>query len=274
MTASVTIGEFSRLTYLSVKTLHHYHDIGLLRPARIDPSSGYRRYETSQVEVAHLIRRLRDLQMPLAQVRSVVEAPDAASRDQTLRLHLDQMERELVRTQEVVASLRAMLTQPVGELSVEYRFVPAFRAYAVADRVERTGIGPWCESAFGRLGEIAARQGITATPGATYSDEFFAEDGGQVVAFLPVVPDQQPAAGVALIDQPAGFFAVGVHAGPFEDFDRSYGALGSHVAEYCEVAPGPIRELYVVGPGDVADPTQFRTEICWPIQQIPLQMKG
>src|SRR5258705_1274170 len=110
MTASVTIGEFSSLTHLSLKTLHHYHDIGLLAPARIDPSSGYRRYETAQVPIAQLIRRLRDLQMPLAQVREVVEAPDLTSRDQALRLHLDQMESDLVRTQQVVASLRSMLT--------------------------------------------------------------------------------------------------------------------------------------------------------------------
>src|SRR3954471_22234344 len=101
MTASVTIGEFSRLTHLSVKTLHHYHEIGLLAPARIDASSGYRRYETAQVPVAQLIRRLRDLQMPLAQVRAVVEAPDVQTRDQTLRLHLDQMERELAQTRDV-----------------------------------------------------------------------------------------------------------------------------------------------------------------------------
>jgi DNA-binding transcriptional MerR regulator len=274
MTASVTIGEFSRLTHLSVKTLHHYHDIGLLAPARIDPSSGYRRYETSQVEVAQLIRRLRDLQMPLAQVRSVIEAPDVATRDRTLRSHLDQMERELVRTRDVVASLRSMLTLPVADLAVEYRFVPAFRAYAVADRVERTEIGQWCETSFGRLGEIAGRQRITATAGATYSDEFFADEAGEVVAFLPVAPDQQPLDGVKLVDLPAGYFAVTLHNGPFTDFDRTYGALGSHVAEYCEVAAGPIRELYVVGPGDVADPDQFRTEICWPIQQIPSLTKG
>jgi effector-binding domain-containing protein len=108
----------------------------------------------------------------------------------------------------------------VAELPVEYRFVPAFRAYAVADRVE------------------------------------------------------QPLDGVELVDLPAGYFAVTLHNGPFTDFDRTYGALGSHVAEYCEVAAGPIRELYVVGPGDVADPDQFRTEICWPIQQIPCLTKG
>ncbi|HEU4947322.1 MAG TPA: MerR family transcriptional regulator [Kribbella sp.] len=269
MTAFVTIGEFSRLTHLSVKTLHHYHEIGLLAPARIDPSSGYRHYETGQVPVAQLIHRLRDLRMPLAQVREVVEAPDLTARDQTLRAHLDQMEGELVRTQQVVASLRAMLTLPVAELKVEYRFVPAFRAYTVTDRVDRADIDEWCYSTFGRLGQVAAEQGITATPGATYDDEFFTDDVGEVVAFLPVVPDQPPLDGFELRDLQAGFFAVTSHVGSFTDFDRTYGALGSHVAERCEVAPGPIRELYVVGPGDTNDPTELHTEVCWPIQRIP-----
>ncbi|MEV8375737.1 MerR family transcriptional regulator [Kribbella sp. NPDC056861] len=270
MTASVTIGEFSRLTHLSVKTLHHYHEIGLLAPARIDASSGYRRYATTQVPVAQLIRRLRDLQMPLAQVRSVVEAPDVQTRDQTLRLHLDQMERELAQTREVVASLRSMLTLPDCDFTVEYRFVPAFRAYAVTDRVDRNEIDAWCGSTFGLLGEIAGRHGITATAGATYGDEFFTEDIGEVVGFLPVAPDQPAIDRVELVDLPASFFAITRHEGSFTDFDRTYGALGSHVAEYCEVAPGPIRELYLVGPGDGADESEFRTEICWPIQRIPI----
>lgn len=273
MTASVTIGEFSRLTHLSVKTLHHYHEIGLLAPARIDASSGYRRYETAQVPVAQLIRRLRDLQMPLTQVRAVVEAPDVRTRDETLRLHLDQMERELAQTRDVVASLRSMLTLPLAELAVEYRFIPAFRAYSVTDQVDREAIDLWCETTFGLLGQIAGQHGIFATPGATYGDEFFTEAVGEVVGFLPVAPDQPAIDGVGLVDLPASFFAITRHEGPYADFDRVYGALGSHVAEYCEVAPGPIRELYLVGPGDGVDASEFRTEICWPIQRIPT-LKG
>ena len=271
MTATVTVGEFSRLTHLSVKTLHHYHEIGLLAPASVDASSGYRRYSTAQVETAQLIRRLRELRMPLPEVRAVVEASDGAAREETLRSHLDRMERELTHTREVVTSLRQMLTLEPAELAVDYRFIPAFRAYGVRDRVEREGIGPWCEYAFGRLDAVAGE--IRATAGATYGDEFFTEDAGEVVAFLPVAPDQAPADGVELVDLPGGFFAIAVHSGPLTDFDRSYGALGTHVAEHCEVAPGPIRELYVVGPGDDPDPTTYRTEICWPIQRIPA-LKG
>jgi DNA-binding transcriptional MerR regulator/effector-binding domain-containing protein len=266
MTASVTIGEFSRLTHLSVKTLHHYHEIGLLAPARIDPSSGYRRYETAQVPLALLIRRLRDLDMPLAGVRAVVEAGDTEARNRALREHLDRMESELSRTRQVVGSLRSMLTTPYAELSVEYRFIPAQRVLAIADVVPRAEIADWCAAAFPALAEAAAGATITALAGATFANEFFTEDAGEVVAYLPV--EGGAAHGrVAVTELPAGKFAVAVHAGTFDDFDRTYGALGSHVAEHCAVAPGPIRELYVVGPDLTADPDQLRTEVCWPIHR-------
>ncbi|MFB6726578.1 GyrI-like domain-containing protein [Kribbella sp. NPDC056345] len=269
MTATVTVGEFSRMTYLSVKTLHHYHEIGLLAPASVDPSSGYRRYGTDQVGVALLIRRLRDLRMPIADVRALVSSTDQAQREETLRAHLDRMERELQVTRDVVTSLRSLLTATPEPLHVDYRYIPPFRAYGVRGRVEREQIGPWCVESFGRLNELAAVHDIRATSGATYSDDFFTEDEGEVIAFLPVAPSQEPADGFELVDLPGGFFAIAVHAGAMADFDRTYGALGSHVAEHCSVAPGPIRELYVVAPGDTPDEASYRTEVCWPIQQLP-----
>ncbi|RZU18546.1 DNA-binding transcriptional MerR regulator [Kribbella rubisoli] len=271
MTATVTVGEFSRLTHLSVKSLHHYHEIGLLAPVSVDASSGYRRYSTAQVDTAQLIRRLRELRMPLADVQAVVDAGDGAAREERLRAHLERMEQELAHTREVVVSLRELLTPGRPVLDIEYRFIPPFRAYGVRGQVLRDEIGPWCEFAFGRLDEVAGH--IPGTSGATYSDEFFADDKGAVVAFHPVAPDQAPADGVELVDLPGGYFAIAVHAGPMADFDRTYGALGSHVAEYCEVAPGPIRELYHISPGDVPDAADYRTEVCWPIQRIPV-LKG
>jgi DNA-binding transcriptional MerR regulator len=81
MTSTLGIGEFARLTYLSVPALRHYHEVGVLEPVSVDPSSGYRRYGLDQVTTAHLVRRLRELQMPLPQIRAVVSASDEASRD-------------------------------------------------------------------------------------------------------------------------------------------------------------------------------------------------
>jgi glycerol uptake facilitator-like aquaporin len=61
MSSSLAIGDFSRAAHLTVKTLHHYHETGLLEPSQIDPQTGYRRYTTEQIPVAQIIKRFRGL---------------------------------------------------------------------------------------------------------------------------------------------------------------------------------------------------------------------
>ena len=80
MSATLSIGEFSKLTHLSVKALRHYHDVGLLVPAAVDSESRYRRYDTSQTHDAQLIRRLRALDMPIDAIRNVITAADGEAR--------------------------------------------------------------------------------------------------------------------------------------------------------------------------------------------------
>ena len=91
----VPIGEFSKMTYLSVKALRHYHDVGLLEPAAVEPDSGYRMYSPAQVPVAQAIRRFRDLDMPLEDIRRVLEAPDVAARNAAIVEHLERMREQL-----------------------------------------------------------------------------------------------------------------------------------------------------------------------------------
>ncbi|MEV6772514.1 MerR family transcriptional regulator [Nocardia sp. NPDC051030] len=271
MTATVPIGEFSRLSYLSVKTLRYYHEIELLEPATIDPSSGYRFYSTAQVDQAHLIRRLRDLNMPLPAIREVLAAPDQAARDSAIRVHLERMEAELARTRDVVASLRSLLTVPTGGVQVEYRSVPSLPVLAMAEVVTREACGDWCEIAYPSLYETLAAADLTpAGPaGATYAPEFFEDDKGEVVTFVPFDPRyrERLAERGTVLDLPARRFAIAVHSGAFTDFDLTYGALGSHVAEHDTTLAEPIREIYLVGPGD-AEPADYRTEVCWPIGRL------
>ena len=79
MDVLLTIGEFSKMTYLTVKALRHYHDVGLLVPALVDPTTGYRRYTTSQVGTAQAIRRFRDLDMIPCGVARRAEPPRSGS---------------------------------------------------------------------------------------------------------------------------------------------------------------------------------------------------
>ena len=65
-----TIGEFSKITGLTVKTLRFYHEEGLLEPTCVDDQSGYRYYDSSKVEAARVIAFLRSLEFSVAEARS------------------------------------------------------------------------------------------------------------------------------------------------------------------------------------------------------------
>src|SRR4051812_49967327 len=88
MRSSLAIGDFSRATHLSVKTLRHYHSIGLLEPADVNPGSGHRRYTTDQIPVAQVIKRFRSLDMPLEEIHAVITTPDLAARNRLIAEHL------------------------------------------------------------------------------------------------------------------------------------------------------------------------------------------
>ncbi|MDT3440582.1 MULTISPECIES: MerR family transcriptional regulator [unclassified Pseudofrankia] len=269
----VSIGEFSRLTYLSVKTLRHYHDVGLLEPAAIDPSTGYRRYSLDQVPRAHLIRRLRDLDMPVPEVRAVLRAPDDVARDATIRSHLERMEAELARTRGVVASLRELLSSaPSAPLAVTFLDVPVQPVFAVRATVAALDAGGWYADARLLLDSALAHVDARAAGphGATWAHEYFEDERGEVVAFVPVPRGAAPrardvAAGVESIELAGGRFAVAEHLGGFDDFDRTYGALGSHVVRHAAGLPDAIREVYRVGP-DGDDPSVARTDVYWPVR--------
>ena len=260
MTARLTIGEFSKMTYLSVKALRHYHDVGLLEPAEIDTTSGYRRYGTDQVATAQAIRRFRDLDMPIDQVRAVLEAPDLASRNRAILDHLDAMQRQLERTQHTVASLQGLLAPPGAPRPVTYRTLPETAALAIRDVVGFYDAGAWCEAAYTELHGALAAVGIEAAgaDAALYYDDFFEDGLGSVVAYVPLAVDVDALVsrrGTAL-ELPATRVAVMVHDGPFDDLDQTYGALGTVVAELGLSAGGPIRELYLA---------DDHTEVCWPV---------
>ena len=176
MTASVAIGEFSRLTHLTIKSLRHYHEHGLLVPYAVDEASGYRRYSIDQVPDALLIGRLRALDMPLAEVRRVVDTTSPQERDAAIADHLFRMERELGRTREIVASLRDLLRPPFAP-EITRRYLDDVVAVTATDHVGRDEIGAWCAETFTELYQTLINSGSTPSGpgGAFYSDEFFTE---------------------------------------------------------------------------------------------------
>jgi DNA-binding transcriptional MerR regulator len=83
----IPIGRFARLAGLSVGALRHYDELDLLRPADVDPFTSYRRYRPEQLETAMTIRRLRDLEVPIDEIRAVIAADDPAEQRRLIARH-------------------------------------------------------------------------------------------------------------------------------------------------------------------------------------------
>ena len=204
----LAIGEFSRMTHLSVKTLRHYHDMGVLEPAAIDRSTGYRSYVPSQLPSAQVIRRLRDLGMPLESIRTVLAAPDIQARNREIAAHLTRMERQLAQTQASVAALRALLQGPPARPAIELRSITAVTALAVREVVDAADLVAWGTDVFTALSGALAAGGLTAVGpfGALYPGDFFELERSEVTVFLPVTAAWSaglPAGRVSLLEIPA-----------------------------------------------------------------------
>jgi DNA-binding transcriptional MerR regulator len=265
--ASLSIGDFSRATHLSIKMLRHYHRLGLLEPSDVDTGTGYRRYATDQIPAAQVIRRFRDLDMPLEQIHAVLEAPDLRTRNRLISGHLSQLQEDLSRTQAAVASLQALLTDPANVAPVSHRRVDAVMTAAITAVVSLDDLLPWYLGAIGELSATLEARGIplAGQTGGVYATELFSEESGEATVFVPTVTEVQLPGRVTSQVIPAAELAVIVHVGSHADVDRSYGALATYVADHALRVDGPIREYYLVSRQDTPDESAWRTEICWPI---------
>ncbi|HLK93435.1 MAG TPA: MerR family transcriptional regulator [Polyangia bacterium] len=270
MKGTVSIGDFSRMTHLSVKTLRHYHDVGLLAPAETDNRTGYRYYAKSQVPIAQVIRRFRSLGMPVEEVRAILSTPDPAARSALIAAHLDRLEQQLQETSAAVASLRAVLMHAEPPITVEYRAVPQAQALAISERVRLKNVSEWMSAAFAEIYEALRSQDVrpVGPTGALWPTELFTDEEGDATVFAPVGREVRAVGRARPFVVPPAELALIVHCGDHKaDIDRTYGALGTHVAEHEIGVDGPVREYYLVDRFKSPNDPQLRTEIGWPIFQ-------
>jgi DNA-binding transcriptional MerR regulator len=270
MRTGLTIGEFATVTHLSVRTLRRYHESGLLTPAKVDPDTNYRYYLPDQIATAQVIHRLRELDVPLAEVRSIITTDDPHQRAELIAGHLHRLEAELDRTRAAVVSLRQLLLPDAAALDVELRSVPARTVVAISSAQVRLedSLG-WFDRAMGELDAAFPPAERSGPPGGRYANELFTGGSGAMTVFRPV---RRPrgVGRIRVVDLDPAELAVAVHAGQHDDIDVTYGRLGNWVASHALGVTGPVHETYLVGPRDTGDVRRWRTEIGWPVFRLAL----
>jgi DNA-binding transcriptional MerR regulator len=263
----LTIGEFATLTRLSVRTLRRYHEAGLLAPATVDPSSGYRYYVAEQIPAAQVIHRLRELDVPLAEVKSILATEDPRRRADLIAGHLQRLEDDLDRTRAAVRSLRQLLRPDARDLKVELRSVPARIVTAIRGEVRHSDVSAWYDAAMAELEAAFPAAERTGPPGGRYANELFTEGAGDMTVFWQV-REPRPLGRIEVLELPAIELAVAVHPGPHDDIAVTYGQLGAWVVDHALAVDGPVQETYLAGPRDTVVPGEWRTEIGWPIFRL------
>jgi DNA-binding transcriptional MerR regulator len=266
---TITVGQFATITHLSVKTLRYYHEVGLLPPSHIDEHSGYRHYSLDQVANAGLIRRLRNLRMPIADIRAVLVAPTRSERDELLRAHLDRLERELRTTRVAIESLRALLgTDADHPPQIVRRTLPEQQALAIGAALAAADVMAWWSATLAELRALVHSENLhpLGPISGIFDQALFRHEPGTATLLVPLA-DPKSIGRARPIVLPQADVIVTVHTGSPHDSDLAYSRLGCYIAQQ-SLIPGPrIREHYLRDAFDTPDEQEWITEIAWPIRQ-------
>lgn len=266
----LTIGAFSRATLLSPKALRGYHESGLLVPAVVDARTGYRGYTRVQLGDAGVIRALRQLDVPLPEIARVLAARDPVETRAVLAHHRDRMREQLARTEAILGEVDSLLTDPstLTRHAVVERDEPALPVLARSGSCREEEFAGFIGDAIPRLAAVLARHGIqpAGAVGALFPAEF-SDDPSDVTVYLPLPGnvDIKGGDGCATAVLPAARLAVVTFVGPYTELSEGYRSLGAWLAGAHVHVAGPVRETYLVGPGDGEPESAYRTEIGWPL---------
>ena len=270
MKTSYSIGEFSQVTGLSVKTLRFYHEKGILIPSSVDETTGYRFYDASKIEKARVIMRLRQMEFSVEDIAAVLgECSDEGDILNYLERQKNVLQQRIREDRDIVRSLNKIIKNENaakqilagGKFSVEERTLEPVLVAGILMKGKYSD----CGAGFSRLGKAVGRY-LADKPFCLYYDGEY-RDGD--ATFEPCFPIRKEVAvnGISVRTLAGGQCLTLVHRGAYDQLGRSYARILKRVDERKLKISLPTREVYVKGPGIIfkGNPQNYLTEIQLPI---------
>jgi DNA-binding transcriptional MerR regulator len=245
----ISIGQFAAASRLSLKALRLYDDNGLLRPAVVDPDSGYRYYRLEQLRSATLIGLLRTAGMPLVEIRRFLDDPTVARIDGYEEALAD----ELAERRGVLDFVRRYIEEE-QMFEVQAKQVPEVPYVSRSKQVRVAELEPFIIDTIRELSEEHEPVGPAFS---LYHGEVNEEADGPVEVCVPAAGGEKrlPAAEVAYT------VAVGAQC-EFPEIIGAYDAVAGWAKLRGRELDGPPREIYLSDPSR----EEPRMEIAWPIR--------
>lgn len=267
------IGEFARISQVSIKTLRHYDALGVLRPSQIDPENGYRFYEMGQLTDVVRILALKDCGFALEEIAQLLRTHDAEAIEQLLR-------HRVVAQQSLVAEEQARLHRMLARLSqlasadsvplydVALKQTEALTLVGLRQCVATTQeIGPFAWSVVQRLEQAAL---IPVGPLIhLYYDLSERDEGDETLdLFVGAAVSALPSTMTTLdCERLVGGEQVAcvIYRGDYTGISAAYTALDHWLMESGYQIGGCCREIYHWSPMHTTDASSYLTEIQYPL---------
>ncbi|MFB4288458.1 MerR family transcriptional regulator [Nonomuraea sp. ATR24] len=258
-----SIGDFARLGLVSVRMLRHYDAIGLLRPAHVDPATGYRSYQAAQLARLNRLVALKDLGFTLEQVKTILD--DKVSTEELhgmVRLRRAELEArisaDLARLRGVESRLRSIETEGrMGSVEVIVKEVAPVRVAQLSGVAASYGpehVGPVIQPLYQELCDRLEAAGLPiAGPGIAH---YQAREDGTVLthAAFPVAAWPGTHDGLQVVDLPRlPAAATVIHHGSMDQVGTTYQELAHWIEDNGHRALDLGREVYLHCPDDLAE---------------------
>jgi DNA-binding transcriptional MerR regulator len=272
----LSMGDFARFAGVSVRMLRHYDSLGLLVPAYVDPTNGYRHYATEQFRRIERLRAVNDLGFTLEQVGLILDAEIGLDELRgMLLLRKSQIEVQIDADRARLSRIEARIhiterETRMSELTYTQKPLPGVLLAQLTDEVGSIAdIGGVVGPMFARLVPALAGAGIALQENtvAWYETR---DDRMGLAAALPITEDVRHAAegvsGVTVGELSAAQRAVTVvHLGAMDTITQTWQTLAHEVETHGLRPVGRSREVYLEAPQD--NPDAWVTELQQPVEQ-------
>lgn len=268
------IGDFSKLSRVSIKALRLYDEAGLLKPSKVDEYSGFRYYAAEQMPRLNRILALKDLGFTLDQIGRILnEGLSAEQIRGMLILRQEEIRTQIEADQERLARVEIRLRQIEEEKSMS-KYEPILKTTTPVKvmTLRRTipsyhSVGPLMTE----LWNYAQSQGAKLCgPGmAVYYDPDYKEKDVDVEVALPIANSIPETAEIKVKEFPSIQVISIIHQGPYITLSEAYAFLMKWMGECPYRIVGPNQEIYLDSPGSCGEnQDKYVTEI-----QIPVEKK-
>lgn len=255
------------MTRLSVKALRLYDQLGILQPLHIDPQTGYRYYGIDQVRTARMIRSMRDMDMPLADIRrALVMLPVSQAQVELLiRQHLTTRERQLEQIRWQAREFSKQLKPEANKMNLEVvvKDIPTQQIISITRRHTVDGLGKQEEQDIGDLFAFANEQGAqpVGAPFGIYHGPVSEIEDGPVETCIAVNGKVEGKGQIEVKQLEGGKGASVLITGDqchYPELMAAYDAGADWIQKNGYEMIGAPREIWYTGPGPYA-----KWEIVW-----------